>query len=69
MFIDASFVAVLLDRLDSHHEGACVAFDELIGEYERGVTLLYTHSGVVAEVGEHVGRCCGCVKSCACVGG
>ena len=55
MFIDSSFVAALLDRLDGRHETARVAFDELIGEYERGVTLLYTHGGVVAELGEQAG--------------
>jgi predicted nucleic acid-binding protein len=54
VFIDSSFVAALLDRLDGRHETARVAFDELIGEYERGVTLLYTHGGVVTGLGERV---------------
>jgi predicted nucleic acid-binding protein len=55
VFIDSSFVAVLLDPLDGRHQAARVAFDELVGEYERGVTLLYTHGGVVAEIGERAG--------------
>jgi predicted nucleic acid-binding protein len=55
VFIDSSFVAALLDQLDGHHDGARVAFDELIGEYERGVVLLYTHGGVVAGLGERAG--------------
>ena len=55
VFIDSSFVAALLDQLDGCHETARVAFDELIGEYERGVTLLYSHSGVVAELDERAG--------------
>ncbi|HEX4980164.1 MAG TPA: hypothetical protein VFV63_00615 [Ilumatobacteraceae bacterium] len=55
VFIDSSFVAALLDQLDGHHEGARVVFDELVGEYERGVTLLYSHSGVVAGLGGRAG--------------
>ena len=55
VFIDSSFVAALLDRHADRHETARVAFDELIGEYERGVTLLYSHGGVVAGLGERAG--------------
>jgi predicted nucleic acid-binding protein len=55
VFIDSSFVAALLDRRAGRHETARFAFDDLIREYERGATLLYTHGGVVAGLGERAG--------------
>jgi predicted nucleic acid-binding protein len=65
VFIDSSFVAALLDQHDGHHETARVAFDELIGDYERGVTLLFTHGGVVTGLDERAGsvlRVCDIVR-------
>ena len=50
-----SELAALLERLDGRHDTARVAFDELIDEYKRGVTLLYSHSGVVARLDERAG--------------
>jgi len=51
VLIDASFVDVLCDDSDERHEAAAGAFEGLLTEYERGTTLLYSHGGVVAEVG------------------
>ena len=51
MLIDASFVDVLCDDSDERHEAAAGAFEGLLTEFERGTTLLYSHGGVVAEVG------------------
>lgn len=49
--IDSSFVEVLLDRSDERHDSARAAFEQLLVDFERGSTLLYSHQGVVNAVG------------------
>ena len=52
MFIDSSFVEVLLDRSDERRDSARTAFEQLLVEFERGTTLLYSHEAVVTAVGD-----------------
>lgn len=50
VFIDSTFVEVLLDRSDERHDSARTAFEQLLVEFERGTTLLYSHEAVVSAV-------------------
>jgi len=52
VFIDSSFVEVLLDRTDDRYDAARAVIDRLLLEFERSATLLYSHEGVVAAVGD-----------------
>jgi len=51
VFIDSTFVEVLLDRSDERHDSARTAFEQLLVEFERGTTVLYSHEAVVSTVG------------------
>jgi len=64
VFIDLSFVEVLLDPSDDRHRVASNEFDRLLVEFELGSTLLFSQ----AELGLRsvtVGRrrSCGCARS------
>lgn len=61
-FIDSSFVEVLLDRSHERHDAARVAFERLVGEFERDATLSYSHRGVIAAVGD--GRASDVLRVC-----
>ncbi len=52
MFIDSTFIEVLLDPSDGRNSEALATFDRLLLEFERGSTLLYSHGGVVAAIGD-----------------
>lgn len=43
VFIDSSFVSVLLDRSDDRYVDARVTFERLLTEFELGTTMLYSH--------------------------
>lgn len=50
VYLDASFVVVLLDPTDGRHSAAHAAFEQLLVEFERGTTLLYSHEAMVDDV-------------------
>lgn len=62
MFIDLSFVEVLLDPSDDRHRVASNEFDRLLVEFELGSTLLFSQAGVGAAVGD--GRAAEVLRVC-----
>ncbi|MGH9134581.1 MAG: hypothetical protein ACRDZZ_11630 [Ilumatobacteraceae bacterium] len=52
VFVDATFVTVLLDPGSAEHDIATALYDALTEEFVAGDTVLHSHAGMVEAVGD-----------------